>query len=798
MKTGKYIARTLAVWIAVTAANVTAGTWYVSTNGNGSAGTDWDTAYTNVQHALDDAISGDTIYVAGQTFDIEAEISWTTADLTMIGGYAATNAADQPGPSDPEQWPTVFHRSLASQYRVLYINGADNSALENIRLTGGQAEASGVGTHPAGSGVRIDNSDGVLLSGCIIDDNTVVIDGNNSTILGAGLYASGSTLTLTNCRLEGNVANHQRYHDNASAKGGAIWSDGTLTIQDSRIYNNVALAEYKSLGAGGGIYFEGTSLNLKNVLLAGNASGYTNSGAGLHVASGAVVLNNCTVADNVGNGIRQMAGTVALTNSIVWGNWTDIGDSGGVTVSSSSVGDTDYGDDNIMDDPLFEYGYYLASGSPCVDEGSGTVAAAGLTGYTTRTDGTDDTDPVDMGYHYASGFDLTYADLYVAPAPEGSDGNTGTSWAQAFATLTKALQTARDGTRIHVKAGNYTEGNGEIFPLTFPEKPGVQLLGNSATETVLDAGGSGTYVLSMASSHRAVLKNLALVGTDLDSGFGSFNNVLNAGGLFIKNSQGILLSGCIISNNVIRNTRIRNTIRGGGAYIADSQVTLADCRIRDNHSLNLDDQRGCYSYGGGIWGNGKLAIRNSVIGSNTAGSFEGYSDNANSILCFGGGLYFEGFDLDLKNVLLANNLSTGDGGGLFVDAGDAELVNCTIGDNNGQGVNNTGGTFSTFNSILWGNGIDSTGTVTIAYSIIENSTDYTDGGNNLSDDPLFVDASGGNYRLQTGSPAIDQGLNQPWMTDATDLDGMPRIMKGIVDMGCYEVIPPTGSLFIIR
>ena len=65
----------------------------------------------------------------------------------------------------------------------------------------------------------------------------------------------------------------------------------------------------------------------------------------------------------------------------------------------------------------------------------------------------------------------------------------------------------------------------------------------------------------------------------------------------------------------------------------------------------------------------------------------------------------------------------------------------------------------------------------------------------ISDDPKFINAAVGNYRLQPDSPCIDAG-NNTHVALSTDLDGNPRIMNGVVDMGAYEHIPvPEISVF---
>ena len=56
--------------------------------------------------------------------------------------------------------------------------------------------------------------------------------------------------------------------------------------------------------------------------------------------------------------------------------------------------------------------------------------------------------------------------------------------------------------------------------------------------------------------------------------------------------------------------------------------------------------------------------------------------------------------------------------------------------------------------------------------------------NNLTSDPSFVDASNGNFSLQSGSAAIDAGVSI--MQVADDINGTPKPQKGAWDIGAYE------------
>jgi hypothetical protein len=57
------------------------------------------------------------------------------------------------------------------------------------------------------------------------------------------------------------------------------------------------------------------------------------------------------------------------------------------------------------------------------------------------------------------------------------------------------------------------------------------------------------------------------------------------------------------------------------------------------------------------------------------------------------------------------------------------------------------------------------------------------GPGNLTNEPVFVSTT--DLRLAAGSPCIDAGSNA-YVQGATDLDGNPRVVNGIVDIGAYE------------
>jgi gliding motility-associated-like protein len=160
-------------------------------------------------------------------------------------------------------------------------------------------------------------------------------------------------------------------------------------------------------------------------------------------------------------------------------------------------------------------------------------------------------------------------------------------------------------------------------------------------------------------------------------------------------------------------------------------------------------------------------------------------------------------------VICGNNIS-----GLTVTNSSIVLTNATIACNNGlidslghQIVRGTGivigfnSVADVRNSIIWGNGRDiivgnnfyDSSAISYSHSLV--GGEAVGNGILFNCDPLFVDTSQGDYRLQCRSPAINAGSNAHFSKDSlpdlshivTDMDGLPRFYNnGIVDMGAYE------------
>lgn len=140
-----------------------------------------------------------------------------------------------------------------------------------------------------------------------------------------GAIAGTQSVTLTNCIVDGNVAQGHR-----EAVAGAIFAPGILEIQSSVISNNQALAT--TIGAqGGAFYFHQASIvdstihgNSTDLLIGTGGAGFSNRDGQISISGSTISGNEST------NGGGIYSGTVTLINSTLSGNRAESGTGGAI------------------------------------------------------------------------------------------------------------------------------------------------------------------------------------------------------------------------------------------------------------------------------------------------------------------------------------------------------------------------------------------------------------------------------------------------------------------------------------
>ncbi len=345
------------------------------------------------------------------------------------------------------------------------------------------------------------------------------------------------------------------------------------------------------------------------------------------------------------------------------------------------------------------------------------------------------------------------------------------SWTTAAADIQSAIEMAVDGSLILVDAGEYAIAN------TLDIQRGVTLRSTSgaAATTIKNAPGKSIRILYLSHAE-GVVDGFTIKGGNPNEP----DNFSNGGGLKIDFYGTV--SNCVITANKMPVNR-----RGAGISL-NMGGYVRNCQIVGNGANQL--------YGGGVYLCLGGLVENCVIEANLVSTT--YTGS------MGGGAYLNGGGT-LRNCLIRNNVNTaGAGGGGVHCATAGAVVNCTIVSNYAATVGglyaNGGGTV--INTIIDRN-YSATGVANWTASGSGWSLDYCcttpepSGEANLEEDPQFVNFPA-DCHLSDGSPCFNSGLIEPWMANATDLDGLPRILARRVDIGAYELMPPTGTLIKLR
>ncbi len=282
-------------------------------------------------------------------------------------------------------------------------------------------------------------------------------------------------------------------------------------------------------------------------------------------------------------------------------------------------------------------------------------------------------------------------------------------------------------------------------------------------------------------------------------------NTQEAGGCFFNAAGGVTcygistLDGCTIDGNIV--SEMGET---GGCYLQSGWIK--NCTISNNGGG-----------AGGLWTGGfdppaPSVIKDCTISGNTGGyrgavcgenfimldcTISGNSSDDTSVLgftesCVLSGCIITGNSARISAVVsawgassaLTNCVIAGNACEVACDLpSESTLVNCTIAGNQGYGCSFPDASQASLsNCILWNPGHsrrEITGRAEVTYSCIEGG--WT-GMGNIEADPLFVDPTNGDYRLQDNSPCIDAGNPSPDFNDGFFPPGLGAVHN---DMGAY-------------
>ena len=419
----------------------------------------------------------------------------------------------------------------------------------------------------------------------------------------------------------------------------------------------------------------------------------------------------------------------------------------------------------------------------------------------------------------------TWATNYYV-SPFGNNSSDGTSRNTPFQTLQKGHDVAVGGDTVFVMAGTYSSSTTTLLKITQSgsanayitykayagQKPKIKISGNVWNAVTIN----GNYV---------VIDGIELEGNNAnityDQAFAAYNYYINgtAGPLGNFNTNGFSIGGPNTETRFPHHVIIRNCVvhdfPGGGISSIQADYTTIENNLVYNNAwymmyggsgisiLTPFDSDTVKTY--------KNIVRNNICHTNKTTipwvSGRKLSDGNGIIIDINqypyngapGGVQYVG------RTLVENNLCINNGGSGIHSyrANHVDIINNTVYQNAtimtdyGNLFVNDGVDVNVFNNINYattGKKCNTTTTkninVTYGYNTYFNGSVAVQGTNDIVADPKFVnpvlDLVLGNFKLQSTSPAIDQGSNVAGQYSVKDILGVARPQGLKPDRGAYE------------
>ncbi len=797
--------------------HVTGVVHYVSLNSTNPVApySSWATAATNIQDAIDVAVvPGAVVLVSNGVYQTGGRIvSGSMSNRVVVSKQLTVRSVNGPAVTmiRGHQVPGTTNGDAAM--RCVYLTNA--ASLIGFTLTSGATRVSGNGDNEQGGGGVFCPSTNAFISNCVLAGNAAGLEG------GAAVWG-----TFKNCSFVANSApnggaaiasslNNCLVVSNTAGTGGGVYN---------AILNNCALAANTATGPAGGAYVG----VLNNCTLTGNTAGQ--GGGAFHST-----LNNCTIYYNTApDGSNYLAGDLYFCCT---------------TPFPGSVG-------NITTEPQLTDIAHVSSTSPCRGAGNAGYATGtdidGEPWLNPPSIGCDEyhagavtgplTVAVQANYtNVGPAFSVTFTGQITGRARvnvwDFGDGARVTnrfygilhSWAAAgdYPVVLTAYNDDNPAgvsatVTVHVIEGTYYVALSSANPV-----PPFSSWGTAATniQDAIDAAlpgkgfvlvsngiyATGGRVVNGSMSNRvAVTKTLTVESVNgpavtVIRGY-QVPGTINGNGAIrcVYLTNGASLIGFTLTNGATRvSGNGDNEQGGGGIFCPSTNALVTNCILVGN--------AGGFEGGGAVWGtfnncsfvansapNGGGAIssvlNNCSVVSNTAstsggGAYGGVLNNctlvANSAANGGGTI-----SSVLNNCIMVSN-SANFGGGAY----GGVLNNCTLVAN--SSASRGGGAYSGVinNSIAYYN------SAPVAANCFSSTLNYCcttpllgSGIGNFTNEPILLNPTGGNLRLQFNSPCINAGNNAyVSVAGANDLDTNPRIVGFTVDLGAYEFQMP-GSI----